>query len=773
MKKIYLSILVIVISAFGLMAQVDRDLVLVEIGTGTGCPYCPGAAMGLHDLYTNGDPVAGIEYHSYNSGDPFNTPEAAARNSWYGISGYPTAQFDGEYAEHSGGSASSSLYSTYLPKVTARMAMQSNFTVEILGDNTGTAYNIIVRVTKSGTYAGTDLKVRFALTETDIPYSWQGQSMIEYCERLMAPDENGTPISFTSGNIQDANLTFTFDNTWVDTNCELIAWIQDDSDKFVLNSASVMLLDLIPDVANSNFTSDVTMPCESSTVNFSDLSTGAIISWDWTFEGGTPATSTEQNPVVTYNTQGYYDVTLYVSDGTTNSTLTMPDMIEAIVTPVQPNTPVGDINICANGTYTYTTEAVPYTDFYVWEVSPADAGTITGDGLEATFESDGSWVGAYTISVRADNYCGAGTWSTALSCNLNLTPAPFLLSEGGGMCEGSSGIEITQDGSETGISYELFKDDVYTGTTLAGTGSALTFGNQTEEGTYTVMGIAPLCDLQMYGTPWLYYLETPAQPNAPDGATATCNTDVTNYSVSLIDYADTIFWDLQPADAGTVVPGYFEADIEWDANFSGIATLAAQASNDCGVGPVSDATEIQVEISPMPVVDGVTLICNDEEAEYTVEETAGNTYVWTVVGGTITAGTGTNLITVLWGDPGMGSVSVIETSALDCEGTSDDFAVTIDNCIGIGESLEYGELQIFPNPASTNVEISFIEDASTKYNVKVYNSVGQLVAETNGVALGTKESIKLDVSTYQTGVYIVNISSENGLNIRSTFEKTR
>ncbi|MBR6248536.1 MAG: PKD domain-containing protein [Muribaculaceae bacterium] len=57
-------------------------------------------------------------------------------------------------------------------------------------------------------------------------------------------------------------------------------------------------------------------------VHFKDMSTGNVTSWDWTFEGGEPASSTEQNPVVTYNSAGSYAVTLTVSDGTATETKT-------------------------------------------------------------------------------------------------------------------------------------------------------------------------------------------------------------------------------------------------------------------------------------------------------------------------------------------------------------------------------------------------------------------------------------------------------------------
>ena len=55
-------------------------------------------------------------------------------------------------------------------------------------------------------------------------------------------------------------------------------------------------------------------------VHFKDTSTGNVSSWNWTFEGGEPATSTDQHPVVTYNRAGSYTVTLTVSDGTSSAT---------------------------------------------------------------------------------------------------------------------------------------------------------------------------------------------------------------------------------------------------------------------------------------------------------------------------------------------------------------------------------------------------------------------------------------------------------------------
>ena len=49
-------------------------------------------------------------------------------------------------------------------------------------------------------------------------------------------------------------------------------------------------------------------------ISFVDLSAGNPTAWQWSFPGGTPATSTEQNPTVYYEQPGTYDVTLTVTD---------------------------------------------------------------------------------------------------------------------------------------------------------------------------------------------------------------------------------------------------------------------------------------------------------------------------------------------------------------------------------------------------------------------------------------------------------------------------
>jgi len=64
----------------------------------------------------------------------------------------------------------------------------------------------------------------------------------------------------------------------------------------------------------ADFTANTTSINEGGSVNFTDLTTNNPTSWSWTFGGGTPSTSTAQNPTITYNTAGTYSVTLTASN---------------------------------------------------------------------------------------------------------------------------------------------------------------------------------------------------------------------------------------------------------------------------------------------------------------------------------------------------------------------------------------------------------------------------------------------------------------------------
>ena len=237
MKKIYLFLVFSLFVITGFTQQIDRNLVLLEITTGTWCSACPYAAHMADYLHDNGYPVAIIENHGpMGYGDPFANTNSVARNTYYGNTSYPTTQIDGDWTEGPWPINNSD----YADLVNQRIAIQTSFNIDMATDISGNNYEITISVTKVAEYEGANLKVRFALTESHIQYNWMGESELNFVNHLMVPDANGTAVNFSSiGETVEVVLNFTFDDSWDVDNVELVAFIQDDDNKEVLNSAKI------------------------------------------------------------------------------------------------------------------------------------------------------------------------------------------------------------------------------------------------------------------------------------------------------------------------------------------------------------------------------------------------------------------------------------------------------------------------------------------------------------------------------------------------------
>jgi hypothetical protein len=95
--------------------------------------------------------------------------------------------------------------------------------------------------------------------------------------------------------------------------------------KELLNSNACSPI-VFPPVAN--ISANIREGCPGLIVRFSDESTNRPNSWQWKFPGGTPETSTEREPVVTYDAIGSFDVELIVANDNGSVTLNLFDYIE-------------------------------------------------------------------------------------------------------------------------------------------------------------------------------------------------------------------------------------------------------------------------------------------------------------------------------------------------------------------------------------------------------------------------------------------------------------
>jgi len=87
---------------------------------------------------------------------------------------------------------------------------------------------------------------------------------------------------------------------------------------------------LEPVLCSADFIAEEVRICSGGEVEFSNASYSGDSEWNWVFEGGTPATSDEENPIVVYNTPGVYEVSLTAGNGIDEVSITKESFITVL-----------------------------------------------------------------------------------------------------------------------------------------------------------------------------------------------------------------------------------------------------------------------------------------------------------------------------------------------------------------------------------------------------------------------------------------------------------
>ena len=119
----------------------------------------------------------------------------------------------------------------------------------------------------------------------------------------------------------------------------------------------------------TEFEADFAFGCKGDGIEFEsktyNTSLSSITGYEWAFEGGSPSSSTNENPSVTYMQPGTYDVTLTVTNSAGSNTLTKSNYIT-----------ISSLNAEMTGPYFQNFESEAFPTF---ENSPAASWTISGN----------------------------------------------------------------------------------------------------------------------------------------------------------------------------------------------------------------------------------------------------------------------------------------------------------------------------------------------------------------------------------------------------------
>jgi PKD repeat protein len=160
------------------------------------------------------------------------------------------------------------------------------------------------------------------------------------------------------------------------------------------------------------FSADQTTIAVGGAVNFTDESSFEPESWSWTFEGGTPGTSTEQNPVnIVYSATGEYNVSLTVTNTAGSNSITMTDYIEVsdVLLPDVQFTATDSVP-CVGVTTHLIDQSLYSPSSWEWTITPGTFEFV--EGTSATSQNPSiqfNEAGQYTVTLDATNSNGSSS----------------------------------------------------------------------------------------------------------------------------------------------------------------------------------------------------------------------------------------------------------------------------------------------------------------------------------------------------------------------------
>ncbi|WP_299064823.1 hypothetical protein, partial [uncultured Polaribacter sp.] len=111
---------------------------------------------------------------------------------------------------------------------------------------------------------------------------------------------------------------------------------------------------------------------------------------------------------------------------------------------------------------------------------------ITGTGNAISFGNQTA-AGTYTVVATRTSTSCTRVMSGSRTVTVNALPTLYTVTGGGAYCSGGSGVVVgLSDTQSSAFSYQLRRNGTNVGSPITGTGNAISFGNQTAAGTYTV-----------------------------------------------------------------------------------------------------------------------------------------------------------------------------------------------------------------------------------------------------------------------------------------------
>ncbi|WP_340113598.1 PKD domain-containing protein [Maribellus mangrovi] len=414
----------------------------------------------------------------------------------------------------------------------------------------------------------------------------------------------------------------------------------------------------------ANFTADNSIITEGESVSFTDASTNTPTTWSWTFEGGSPATSTAQNPTVTYSTAGTYNVTLTAGNADGSDTKIMTDYIRVnapVIAPVA-NFSANQSTITAGESVTFSDLSTNTPTSWSWTFEGGTPSTSTAKNPVVKFNTPGT----FNVSLTATNSGGSDTKTATGFITVDRIPTPpvaAFVADVTNIKEGES-VSFTDQSTNTPTTWNW----TFTGgspSTSSAQHPTITYNTA---GTYAVTLTAANDDGSDTKTIASYItVAEPAPPVVNFTASQTSVTEGTiiNFTDLSTNNPDEWYWEFPGGTPGSSN----EQDPTIVYNTAGTYNVTLTATNADGTGTLTLNGFIEVTTQPVVTYPPVAAfsysaqtIDAGESISFTDESTNSPTsWSWTFTGGTPDVSTAQNP-TITYNTAGNYGVSLTVTN---------------------------------------------------------------------------------------------------------------
>ena len=502
----------------------------------------------------------------------------------------------------------------------------------------------------------------------------------------------------------------------------------------------------------AGFTANNTTIGTGNSVQFTDNSTNNPTEWAWTFEGGTPSSSTLQNPDVAYNTAGNYTVTLIATNSIGSDTETKVGYITVIDPPVA--------EFSADNTVINEGESVQFTDLstgnptvWAWTFEGGTPDNSNSQNPAIAYNI----AGTYPVTLIASSPYGSDTETKTAYITVNDVPAPPVA-------------------------------DFNANTTSIPAGGSVSFNdlstNNPTSWSWTFEGGTPGSSsvqdpVVNYVTPGVYTVELTAT-NA-DGSDTETKTGYITVSATPTQ-TELSFTDFE-GGWGIWTDGGGDCSLYTSGTYAWGGSNAADIQDNSGVASsfymtngedVSTPGYIQIDVE----FYFIAISMDNTKEDFWVQYFDGS--AWHTVAAFVKGIDFDNGVFYV------ATVSILESSynfptdmkirfMCDASGNRDDvyiddititastqlmtnnglmYVETLKVPMSFSDEMEDLELKVYPNPVQDQLSIETF--GAEDMQVYIYNTTGQLMYY--GEELDIRESI--DVSSFEKGLYIVKVISD-------------